>query len=81
MISVCSWCAKESRPCVMGERPPFSDTGLTHGVCARHAALLLPPVRHPAQKRRCQTQKRFDDKVWFGQRWITCSDAATGAPR
>src|SRR6266404_8470519 len=43
LIRVCSWCKRDGQPCLIGEKPPYDETRVTHGACARHALLLLPP--------------------------------------
>jgi len=30
MISICAWCGK-----VMGEKPPYQDKSVTHGICEK----------------------------------------------
>ncbi|HET9925410.1 MAG TPA: hypothetical protein VFS98_14945 [Methylomirabilota bacterium] len=52
MIRVCAWCRREGRPCVIGETPPYTDTHLTHGICAAHVSELgaTAPQRGPVPK-------------------------------
>jgi hypothetical protein len=38
---ICSWCQREGRPSLLGEREPLDDPGETHGICRRHHLLLL----------------------------------------
>jgi hypothetical protein len=33
MKLVCAWCVTEGRPGDMGERFPYDDSTLTHGIC------------------------------------------------
>lgn len=37
----CAWCEREGRPAFIGEKAPFDDTGVTHGICADHERRLL----------------------------------------
>ena len=41
MKVICSWCQREGRPSLLGEREPLDDPGETHGICRRHHLLLL----------------------------------------
>ena len=36
MIGVCSWCGK-----TLGEKEPYEDTRITHGICAACKDLVL----------------------------------------
>lgn len=38
MIALCSWCLRDGRPALLGEREPIGDPGITHGICAEHEA-------------------------------------------
>jgi hypothetical protein len=33
MKLVCAWCVNEVRPGGMGEKPPYADSSVTHGIC------------------------------------------------
>lgn len=37
----CAWCEREGRPAFIGEKAPFEDTTVTHGICADHERRLL----------------------------------------
>ncbi len=37
----CAWCEREGRPAFIGEKAPFDDTSVTHGICADHERRLL----------------------------------------
>src|SRR2546422_4571405 len=39
--SVCAWCERRGGAGDLGERAPFDNPGITHGLCLRHAAQLL----------------------------------------
>ncbi|HEU4684534.1 MAG TPA: hypothetical protein VFS39_08555 [Nitrospira sp.] len=36
MKIVCSWCRKEGKPELVGEKAPFEDMRETHGICVDH---------------------------------------------
>jgi hypothetical protein len=36
MNVVCAWCASEGKVASLGEKAPFDDESLTHGICAAH---------------------------------------------
>ncbi len=36
MIRVCSACQKLDMPCMLGEKEPYHDLSITHGLCERH---------------------------------------------
>jgi len=46
MKILCAWCCGEGLPGYMGEREPLDNPEPTHGVCARHHALLLASLHH-----------------------------------
>lgn len=37
MLVVCAWCIAVNEPGFLREIAPYTDTSLTHGVCAQHA--------------------------------------------
>jgi hypothetical protein len=37
----CAWCDREGRPAFIGEKAPFDDASVTHGICAEHERRLL----------------------------------------
>jgi hypothetical protein len=39
--ALCSWCQREGRPALLGEREPLDDPRETHGICRRHQLQLL----------------------------------------
>ena len=41
MKVVCAWCERRGGAGDLGERAPFDNRGITHGLCLRHAAQLL----------------------------------------
>jgi len=41
MKVVCAWCERRGGAGDLGERAPFDNPGITHGLCLRHAAQLL----------------------------------------
>jgi hypothetical protein len=41
MKALCSWCLREGRPALLGERAPLDDPAETHGICRRHHLQLL----------------------------------------
>lgn len=41
MKALCSWCQREGRPALLGEREPLDDPTETHGICRRHQLQLL----------------------------------------
>ena len=45
MVIVCSWCIKDGRSGVVGEKPPFDDHRQTHGICEKHAALARSELK------------------------------------
>lgn len=45
MVIVCSWCKKDGRNGVVGEKPPFEDRRHTHGICEKHAALARSELK------------------------------------
>jgi hypothetical protein len=36
MKVICSWCRKEGKAELVGEKAPFEDARETHGICAFH---------------------------------------------
>ena len=44
MHVICAWCRREGRYGDLGEKEPPQDPSLTHGICARHEAQLLPAL-------------------------------------
>jgi len=36
MKIVCSWCRREGKPELVGEKAPFDDARETHGICVVH---------------------------------------------
>lgn len=36
MRIVCSWCRREGKIAVIGEKPPYEDQRETHGICVPH---------------------------------------------
>jgi len=36
MKVVCSWCRREGKTALMGEKAPLKDTRETHGICTVH---------------------------------------------
>lgn len=48
MIRVCSNCEKEGKPAVLGEKPPFEDRSLTHGICDVHKRVVLDEISRRA---------------------------------
>ena len=47
MKVVCAWCERRGGAGDLGERAPFDNPGITHGLCLRHAAQLLES--HPSR--------------------------------
>ena len=41
---ICSLCEREGRPGSLGEREPFDNPAVTHGLCAPHKELLLESI-------------------------------------
>src|SRR3989441_12705590 len=41
MKVVCAWCERRGEAGDLGERAPFDNPGITHGLCLRHAGQLL----------------------------------------
>ena len=54
MIRICSQCQKLNMPCVIGEKPPYLDTRLSHGLCLVHyeAFKVLITCEHREQEER-----------------------------
>jgi hypothetical protein len=44
MHMICAWCRREGKYGELGEKEPPQDPSLTHGICARHEAQLLPAL-------------------------------------
>jgi hypothetical protein len=40
MIIVCSWCRKEGKHEIVGEKVPLDDQRETHGICVTHRQLI-----------------------------------------
>lgn len=40
MRIVCSWCRREGKAGIVGEKPPLDDPAETHGVCWTHLLML-----------------------------------------
>jgi len=45
MILICAWCARDGLPSVLGEKRPFRDLHISHGICPRHEVELLARER------------------------------------
>jgi hypothetical protein len=43
----CAWCDREGRPAFIGEKAPFDDGSVTHGICAEHERRLLMTLPVP----------------------------------
>jgi len=41
---ICSLCEREGKPGYLGEREPFDNSAVTHGLCAPHTELLLESI-------------------------------------
>jgi hypothetical protein len=51
MIRVCATCESEGKPAIMGEKAPFEDRSLTHGICAAHKEAILAEIRRMRETR------------------------------
>lgn len=50
MKVVCAWCESEGRPSQMGEREPFGDLRVSHGMCEGHASSYRARLRAGLRK-------------------------------
>jgi hypothetical protein len=41
MNVVCAWCASEGKVGSLGEKAPFDDESLTHGICVAHFMRMI----------------------------------------
>ena len=41
MRQLCAWCEQEGKIGFLGEKEPFDDPTVTHGVCDSHQRALL----------------------------------------
>ncbi len=56
MLVVCSWCQRQGLPTFLREVEPYSDTRLSHGICALHAEAWRAQLRARAQAEQRQAQ-------------------------
>jgi hypothetical protein len=56
VIVLCAWCLEADRPAFLREIEPYSDTRLSHGICALHAEEWRARLHAQAQAERAQAQ-------------------------
>ncbi len=44
------YCATEGKPTLIGEKEPFDDPRLTHGICAEHQRRLAKTAEEPQRE-------------------------------
>lgn len=50
MKVICSWCEHEGRPSQMGERAPYGDPSISHGMCEGHVGAYRGRLRAGLRK-------------------------------